>query len=366
MTADAVGGVWSHALELSRALSRQGVDVVLAVLGPRPSEAQERQARAVPGLSLRSASFKLPWMEDPWDDVARAGDHLLALADAVEPDLVHLSEPVFASLPWAVPTVAVGHSCVLSWYEAVRGEPAPATWDRYRMAMRTGLAAADMVVTPSRTMLAALRRHYGVRDGTVVPNGSDANRYQRRAKEPIVLTAGRLWDPAKNVATLAALAPELAWPVHAAGIISAPDGRALPLAGSIRLLGALDAGAMADAMARAAIYALPARYEPFGLSALEAALAGCALVLGDIPSLRELWDGAACFVGPDDRAGLRVAIAALISEPARRQALARRARRRALNYSLEGMAQGYLSVYARASAARDLTTLLPGSRACAS
>ena len=35
---------------------------------------------------------------------------------------------------------------------------------------------------------------------------------------------------------------------------------------------------------------LPARYEPFGLSILEAALSGCALVLGDLPSLRELWD----------------------------------------------------------------------------
>ena len=37
--------------------------------------------------------------------------------------------------------------------------------------------------------------------------------------------------------------------------------------------------------ARAGIYALPAVYEPFGLSVLEAALSGCALVLGDIPSL---------------------------------------------------------------------------------
>ena len=44
-------------------------------------------------------------------------------------------------------------------------------------------------------------------------------------------------------------------------------------------------------MARASIYALPARYEPFGLSILEAALSGAALVLGDIPSLREVWGG---------------------------------------------------------------------------
>ena len=55
----------------------------------------------------------------------------------------------------------------------------------------------------------------------------------------------------------------------------------------------------------AAIYALPARYEPFRLEVLEAAAPGCALVLGDIASLRELWDGAALFVAPDDDRALR-------------------------------------------------------------
>jgi glycogen(starch) synthase len=55
---------------------------------------------------------------------------------------------------------------------------------------------------------------------------------------------------------------------------------------------------------------LPARYEPFGLSVLEAALSGCALVLGDIASLREVWGGAACYVRPgDSRAAPRAACA---------------------------------------------------------
>ena len=68
-------------------------------------------------------------------------------------------------------------------------------------------------------------------------------------------------------------------------------------------------GALARKMAEASIYALPARYEPFGLSALEAALSGCALVLGDIPSLREIWGPAAIYVPADDKVGaLRAAL----------------------------------------------------------
>jgi hypothetical protein len=38
--------------------------------------------------------------------------------------------------------------------------------------------------------------------------------------------------------------------------------------------------------------------EPFGLAVLEAAQAGCPLVLSDLPGFRELWDGAALFRRP--------------------------------------------------------------------
>jgi glycosyltransferase involved in cell wall biosynthesis len=55
----------------------------------------------------------------------------------------------------------------------------------------------------------------------------------------------------------------------------------------------------------ASIYVLPARYEPFGLTILEAALSGCALVLGGIESLKENWAQAAIFINPADRIALR-------------------------------------------------------------
>jgi glycosyltransferase involved in cell wall biosynthesis len=91
---------------------------------------------------------------------------------------------------------------------------------------------------------------------------------------------------------------------------------------------------------------LPARYEPFGLSVLEAALAGCALVLGDIPSLRELWRNRAVFVAPDDPEALENAIVQLIEDPDRRNALAAGARSRAIERTPERMVEGYLAAYA--------------------
>jgi glycosyltransferase involved in cell wall biosynthesis len=113
----------------------------------------------------------------------------------------------------------------------------------------------------------------------------------------------------------------------------------------VEALGRVTAETLAGWYARASIYALPARYEPFGLTALEAALAGCALVLGDIPSLREVWSDTALFVPADDHEALEIALKILIANEELRRRYAVRARARALRYTPQRMAAAYYSVY---------------------
>jgi glycogen(starch) synthase len=362
MTADTVGGVWTYAIDLARALGSEGVQVALATMGGRPSSSQRWEARCIETLDLYESEYRLPWMDDPWEDVKRAGDWLLNLAAQVSPDVVHLNEPVHGSLPWDVPVVAVGHSCVLSWWQSVLKTPAPVEWSRYQAEMRRGLSSADAVVAPSHWMLEQLRRHYGVVGGTVIPNGRDTTSAPER-KGPVVFAAGRVWDPAKNLMGLDQVADGLAWPVFVAGEPCHPSAvQALP-ALHVRLLGRLSACEVAAWLRQASIYAFPARYEPFGLSVLEAALAGCALVLGDLPTLREQWDGRAVFVSPDEPATLRTAIEALIEDPDLRSALAMRARRHALTLTPRRMAIGYLSLYTELLVRQPAASEVP---ACAS
>ena len=83
--------------------------------------------------------------------------------------------------------------------------------------------------------------------------------------------------------------------------------------------------------------------------ALKAALCQSALVLGDIPSLRELWDEAAAFVGPDDPDALVSAIRQLIDEPARLAGMMTKARARALAYRPRAMGAAYMQVYRHAA-----------------
>ena len=129
-----------------------------------------------------------------------------------------------------------------------------------------------------------------------------------------MLCAGRLWDEAKN------LARSTAWRRSCRGRSTPParrsnrPGCAAAGRGTCETLGRLAPAELASWLSRAAIFAHPARYEPFGLSVLEAALAGCALVLGDIASLREIWDGAAVFVDPGDDAAIAEAIRELCED----------------------------------------------------
>ncbi|MFT3772777.1 MAG: glycosyltransferase family 4 protein [Minicystis sp.] len=346
MTADAAGGVLSYALELSRALARRDARVVLAVMGGPLSVAQRDAAARVPNLVLHESGYRLEWMDDPWDDVARAGAWLLDIEDRVRPDVVHLNGYAHGALPFRAPRLVVAHSCVLSWFDAVEGRPAPARFDRYRREVTAGIAAAHALVAPTRAMMDAAVRHYGAHPRMrVILNGRDPDRYRPAAvKEEVVVAVGRLWDQAKNIASLSAVARALPWPVRVAGSEIAPDGARRPLP-DLEHLGTLSEDAVAAVLSRAAVYAAPARYEPFGLSILEAALSGCALVLGDIPSLRELWGGAALFVDPSDPKDLHRALSGALGNPGVRAALGDRARLRARDYSPDRMALAYLALY---------------------
>jgi hypothetical protein len=161
MTVDAVGGVWTYALELSRVLAHHDVGIVLACMGPALNASQLECARQLPNVSIEVSDYKLEWMADPWADVERAGNWLLQLADRERADIVHLNGYAHGALPWDRPVVMVAHSCVCSWWQAVHGCAAPPEWQTYRERVAAGLQAADVVVAPTHAFLQSVCELYG-------------------------------------------------------------------------------------------------------------------------------------------------------------------------------------------------------------
>jgi glycogen synthase len=346
MTANAVDGLWAYALTLAGALSRRGVRTSLAVFTPALPPSLRAEAWAVPGLQIFEGRFCSGSLEDG----RKAGDWLLSLARVLRPDVVHLDDAELGALGWPVPAIVVAHRCPCVWSEAVRGAAAPPAW--HRVEVRRGLVAATRLVVTSKAMLEALERHHGALPmGRVVYNARPPSQVRGLEKEPWVLASGSPGDVAANVEVLQPAARIV--PIRVAG--DPEDPSAEPGRGRLQLVGRLGPESMRVAMARAAVYAQPALVDPFGLAALDAALQGCALVLSDLPSLREMWEGAATFVPPHDGEAWAAELRNLIEDVPRRRRLAEAARTRAGDFRPERQAEEMLRIYegARSEARRE-------------
>src|SRR3954470_22380828 len=317
MTTDAVGGAWAYATMLARVLAAQGDRVTLVTLGPAPNDDQKAALAEVRRIDLIVTDLALEWMDPAGEDSRRAAETLLDLAHDLRPDVVHLNSYREGALPWPAPALVVAHSCVLSWWEACHGYlPDEPRWLEYGEAVEAGLRAADAWVAPTAAFRSTIDSLYAPPTrGRVIHNGIETDQAPAREKREIILAAGRVWDRAKNLSVLLAASPDLPWPVEIAGPLSGPCGEWAPQNANFCFLGELPRAQLLALMRDAAIYAAPACYEPFGLGILEAAHSGCALVLSDIPTLRELWDDAAMFVEPDNPEDITAALQLLCRNP---------------------------------------------------
>lgn len=345
MTCDAVGGVWRYAVDLAGALKEEGTETVLAVLGPPPTPRQRQEAQAV--ATLIDTGLPLDWMVDDPNDLAPVPGRLATLAGEHGVDLVHLNLPSQAAgFPRVLPVLVVSHSCTVTWFAAVRGTDPPPQWAWQRAINRSGFERADHVVAPSRSHADLLRATYGDLPGLTIIANASAVPADHAAKDRYVFAAGRWWDDGKNARVLDAAAPMIRWPVVMVGA-NAANGQRVEIANAL-LRGELPHEQVMALMRRASIVVSPSLYEPFGLAALEAARSGAALVLADIPTYRELWDGCAVFFDPHHASDLARQVNCLTLDERLRMRLAACAEQEAGRYTLAAQALAYRRLYAAA------------------
>jgi glycosyltransferase involved in cell wall biosynthesis len=346
ITADAVGGIWQYSLDLARGLSRLGHETVLALMGPAATGEQIKAATEVPGLRLVDTGLALDWLAEDEASLVRAAETIADLAAETDADIVQLNTPALAALAdFGCPVIAVIHSCVATWWEAVQGSELPADFAWRTDLVARGLIAARAVVTPTAAFGEAVKRRYRLKKAPrTVHNGRSALTLPVGAPHDFVFTAGRLWDEGKNLGLLDAAAGRIGVPVRAAGPLAGPNG-ARVIFDNIHCLGTLDEEELGRWLSARPVFVSAALYEPFGLAVLEAASAGCPLVLADIPTFRELWDEVAIFVHPRDEEGFARAIGDLVADDFERAVLGRAAKERAARYTPDAMAAQMASLY---------------------
>jgi glycosyltransferase involved in cell wall biosynthesis len=174
-----------------------------------------------------------------------------------------------------------------------------------------------------------------------IPNGRSVAAQAPGERRLRAVTAGRVWDEAKDVAMLGQVLSPM--PLVVVGEQECDGVRAGVLKG-VELQGALGEQAILQLFANSAVYVCTSRYEPFGLAPLEAALCGCAIVARDIASLREVWGDAAFYFR--DAAELSAVLKRLYEDSEFLSTYQQRAGQRAQVFSREQMVRGYRKTYA--------------------
>jgi len=384
ITSDTVGGVWTYTQDLATGLAQRGHRVTLVSFGKLPTPHQTAWMQMLPGVDYRPTEYRLEWMETAERDIDESRRYLELLVREVSPDVLHFSQYCYGDIDADVPRIVVAHSDVVSWWVAVHSkEPDDTPWmRRYRGHVKSGLRGADLVVAPSAWMLDTLTRHYGRPEhGTVIYNGRNPELFAPdQGKEAFALSVGRIWDEGKYISLLLeskgilygenatsqhadVVAQKSSRPVGAhanspalqrwedSGSDVSPEGtdessknplphirivgweqepgrekKALPTCpDNVQLLGPKSQAELRELYATAAIYIATSRYEPFGLSPLEAALSGCALVMNDIPVFHELWGNAALYFQRNDPHALAELIGELKHSPGLREQYGARA-----------------------------------------
>lgn len=346
MTTDTVGGVWEYSVELCKALEKYGVNVHLAAMGTWPTEDQQEEVGKLKNVLLYKSDYKLEWMQDPWQDVAQAGKWLNSIYHTIQPDIIHFNNYAHLGKEWNCPTVTVFHSCVQTWWQAVKGTTAPSSWDKYLKVLKDSLNASNLVVGPTNAILEKAKESHNITSPTkVIYNGRDIEASPGHQKENIILCVGRIWDEAKNLKSLSGIAKKLPWPVYIIGDNKNPNTGDEIKIRNVNFLGELTQQQTEEWMRRARIFVSPTKYEPFGLAILEAAEAGCALVVSELDTLKEVWDDSALYFDPYNNQEIGQKILQLIEDEKALAYFSEKAGQRAANYSADNMASEYWKVY---------------------
>jgi len=356
------GGVGRYVDGIVPALVDAGVDLVV-VAQPRDREVFERAgARVVdaPSLAAGTAGRLI------WEQVG-----LPALARRVGARLVHSPHYTFP-LALRRPRVITVHD--LTFYSHPRLHSTAKRWF-FRAWLRLGALLRQPIVAVSDATGREYRSRFRRRGPlTVAPLGYEESLFHPPTEEELAAfrrEAGqpeRDWvaflgtlEPRKNVVALIQayeravadtppserpsllLAGAAGWDPHVGPAVE----RAERSGYDVRLLGYLPVGLLAPFLGGAAVVAYPSLGEGFGLPVLEAMASGGVVLTSDRLSLPEVGGDAVAYTGTSPEE-IGSALQRLLSEPARREELRTRARRRALEFSWGKTAERHLEAYRRA------------------
>jgi glycogen synthase len=381
-----VGGLGRHVEALACELAAQGHDVRVVTRGESPDASTETRdgvrivrAAADPIAIDFTTETLLAWSQAAEHALLRAA---LPLVKRWRPDVVHAHDWLVAQSAVTL-TAATGARLVATLHATEAGRhqgwlPRPLNLAIHSVE-RWLAQHADTVITCSTTMHDEVTRLFELPADRVrvIPNGIDAERWTaptrakaaRRAElatdGPLLVYVGRLVHE-KGVQTLLRALRPLRETHPGLRLVVAGTGvhgpnlhalaRRLRIARAVDWLGFVPEEELPTLLGAADVVVVPSLYEPFGIVALEAAVAGAPLVVAETGGLRDLAVSgvAAASFSAGDAAALAAAVGKVLVDPAAARLVARRAARIVRrDYTWHTVAAHTAEVYARVTTLDD-------------
>ena len=133
----------------------------LPATGPAPDADQRAQAEAA-HMTLAPLGGALDWTAAHKGEVAASAAHLFQLSARLRPDLVHLNSPALGAFgPFHAPVLAACHSCVKTWWAAVKGgQPLPDDLAWRAALVELGYGNATALAAPRSPASATARQRW--------------------------------------------------------------------------------------------------------------------------------------------------------------------------------------------------------------
>ncbi len=357
-----VGGLGRHVGQLARQLAAAGHDVRVLTRGNRP----EPEQQDVDGVSVwRAAADELAidfgsesvlaWTQAFEHSLIRAGLRLVA---GWRPEVIHAHDWLVAQTAHTLhqvtgsPVVVTVHATEYGRQQGWLTEPVPRA---IHSAERWLCRDAAAVIACSRFMAAQVAELFQlpVSKVRVIGNGVDPapqadsraeletpTAGRRYAGRPLLVFAGRLVHE-KGLQELIKALPLLRDELPGVRLVVAGTGRQLAdqqdraarygVADLITWAGFLENADLTELFAAADRVVVPSLYEPFGLVALEAQLAGTPVAVSDTGGLAELVEPGRTGLrfAPESPAAIADAVRQVLADPAAARRWAAAAQRRA-------------------------------------
>ena len=353
------GGVTEHVHNTALELGRRGHEVTIITGRFRPGGERLQAAE----IRRVGHNVLVPFNRAFVDVTLGVGlrRQLRRLLRAESFDLLHIHNPNAPTLP--VFACEEARCATVGTFHCTGGRSF--LQDTFREWLGGAVSRLDARIAVSRTAHASALLYYPG-DYRVIPNGVDVERFRpglppferwRDRDRVNLLFVGRL-DPRKGVPHLLAAMPEVVERSRGrARLLIVGDSALRPrlaagvppaLRSHVQFLGHVPSADLPRWYATGDIFVSPASgNESFGIVLLEAMAAGCPVVATDIPGYRSVivpGENAEAFP-PGDVAALARTLAHLIDDPARREALARRGRARALEFAWPKVVDRIEAVY---------------------